>query len=486
MGDILSASTEICGLGDGLLGLHSDKSTLRLALISSLRSRGIGEHIDLPQLIVCGDKSAGKSSVLEGITGMPFPRQDGLCTRFATEITLEHADTALHITASIIPAASSDERVTGNLRAYSRNLTHFKELPLVIAEVGELMGLRGYGTISSGPSFGKDVLRIKVCGNTGLHLSVVDLPGIIQTPSDEQDDNDVEVVHALVDAYAANPRTIILAVVQAGNDISNQPIVQKSKKFDKAGERTIGVITKPDLINRGSQGRIALLARNEDTTRLKLGFFIVKTLHHQNWRKFSDNMRNQGQTLSVATHTADAIEDASDLEGLMEDSEHLDQIQVTEVEFKAWQKKVYSTSRGRELPGNYNHVLLAELFHFQARRWKDMASKHLGAVHTQLESFIQTLAQHVTQDERINMEIADKVAQHLSGQMSRASAELKVLIEDERQQPITYNHYYTDNVQRARQGDSQDLISTVIQDAADNDYGGALHISNNGIDMQRA
>ena len=214
-------------------------------------------------------------------------------------------------------------------------------------------------------------------------------------------------------------------------------------------------------------------------------------------------MRNQGQTLSVATHTADAIEDASDLEGLMEDSEHLDQIQVTEVEFKAWKKKVtpistdlcvqltyppqvYSTSRGRELPGNYNHVLLAELFHFQARRWKDMASKHLGAVHTQLESFIQTLAQHVTQDERINMEIADKVAQHLSGQMSRASAELKVLIEDERQQPITYNHYYTDNVQRARQGDSQDLISTVIQDAADNDYGGALHISNNGIDMQRA
>ncbi|KAK3074199.1 hypothetical protein LTR53_003542 [Teratosphaeriaceae sp. CCFEE 6253] len=576
MGDIVSASTEICGLGHGLLGLHSDKSTLRLALISSLRSRGIGEHIDLPQLVVCGDQSAGKSSGLEGITGMPFPRQDGLCTRFATEITLEHADTALHITASIIPAASSDERVTGNLRAYSRNLTDFKELPLVIAEVGELMGLRGYGTISSGPSFGKDVLRIKVCENTGLHLSVVDLPGIIQTPNDEQDDNDVEVVDALVDAYAANPRNIILAVVQAGNDISNQPIVQKSKKFDKAGERTIGVITKPDLVNRGSQGRIALLARDEDKTRLKLGVFIVKnpspselaegiSLEEREeaearyfssppWKEqglaqdrvgisalraflqnlldrhterelpkvrdelrvllksterditnlgeerptvthircsylgyskigklrayihavnpqFSDNMRNQGQTLSVATNTADAIEDASDLEGLMEDSEHLDQILVTEVEFKAWIKKVapvstdlcvaltyppkvYSTSRGRELPGNYNHVLLAELYHFQSRRWKDMASKHLGAVHTQPESFIQTLAQHVTQDERISMEIADKVAQHLSGQMIRASAELEVLIEDERQQPITYNHYYTDNVQRARQGDS--------------------------------
>ncbi|KAK0889505.1 hypothetical protein LTR02_015414 [Friedmanniomyces endolithicus] len=102
------------------------------------------------------------------------------------------------------------------------------------------------------------------------------LPGIIQTPNGEQDENDVEIVYALVDGYAANPRTIILAVVQAGNDISNQPIVQKSKKFDKAGERTVGIITKPDLINIGAQGRIALLARNEDTTRLKLGFFIVK------------------------------------------------------------------------------------------------------------------------------------------------------------------------------------------------------------------
>ena len=55
-----------------------------------------------------------------------------------------------------------------------------------------------------------------------------------------------------------------------------------------------------------------------------------------------------------------------------------------------------------------------------------MASKHLWAVHTQLESFIQTLAQHITQDQRISMEIADKVAQHLSGQMKRASAELEI------------------------------------------------------------
>ena len=74
----------------------------------------------------------------------------------------------------------------------------------------------------------------------------------------------------------ANPRTIILAVVQVNNDIANQGIIQKSRRFDQVGERTVGVITKPDLINEGTQKRIALLAKNEDTTKLKLGFFLVK------------------------------------------------------------------------------------------------------------------------------------------------------------------------------------------------------------------
>ena len=263
----------------GLRGLQSSASLKRLSLISNLRSRGVGDHIDLPQLVVSGDQSTGKSSVLEGITGVPFPRQDGLCTRYATEITMEHTDEAdaeTEISASIIPSDHRDEASKVELRTFIRRLHGFQELPVVIEAAGELMGLKGYGTVQPGPAFGQDVLRIKVRGNTALNLTIVDIPGIIQVPNDEQDDNDVDTVHALVDSYISNPRTIILAVVQAGNDISNQPIIKKSKKLDKEGERTIGVITKPDLINDGTQSRIAALSRNEDTTKLKLGFFMVK------------------------------------------------------------------------------------------------------------------------------------------------------------------------------------------------------------------
>ena len=60
------------------------------------------------------------------------------------------------------------------------------------------MGLKGYGTVQSGPAFGQDVLRIKMRGKTALNLTIVDIPRIIQVPNDEQDDNDVDTVHALV------------------------------------------------------------------------------------------------------------------------------------------------------------------------------------------------------------------------------------------------------------------------------------------------
>ncbi|KAH8743124.1 hypothetical protein F5883DRAFT_357059, partial [Diaporthe sp. PMI_573] len=56
--------------------------------IERVRANGVGDLVALPQLAVCGDQSTGKSSVLEAITGFPFPRQEGLCTRFPTEIIL--------------------------------------------------------------------------------------------------------------------------------------------------------------------------------------------------------------------------------------------------------------------------------------------------------------------------------------------------------------------------------------------------------------
>ena len=90
---------------------------------------------------------------------------------------------------------------------------------MVITEAGTLMGVRGFGDLDVGTTFAQDVLRIKVMGPIGLHLTVVDLPGLIAVVNEQQTEDDVQAVHSLVDSYVENSRTIILAVVQANNDI---------------------------------------------------------------------------------------------------------------------------------------------------------------------------------------------------------------------------------------------------------------------------
>ena len=83
-----------------------------LEKIDRLFACGVGGYIALPQIVVVGDQSSGKSSVLEGLTNLPFPRDSGLCTRFATQITFRRTEQT-SISVSIIPAGNaSPEHVT--------------------------------------------------------------------------------------------------------------------------------------------------------------------------------------------------------------------------------------------------------------------------------------------------------------------------------------------------------------------------------------
>jgi hypothetical protein len=144
------------------------------------------------------------------------------------------------------------------------------------------MGIRGYSKSDDAPAFASDVLRVEIIGDTGLSLTVVDLPGLISVSDYEEGEADLELVNGVVDSYLKNPRSIILAVVQATNDIQNQRVIQRARAFDRTGERTVGIITKPDLVNRGTESRIAQLANNRSTTRLKLGFFLLKNPSPEN------------------------------------------------------------------------------------------------------------------------------------------------------------------------------------------------------------
>lgn len=85
--------------------------------IDKLFACNVGEYIDLPQLVVVGDQSSGKSSVLEGLTRLPFPRDSGLCTRFATQITFRRA-AEKSISVSILPDPDSPEEYRERVKAW--------------------------------------------------------------------------------------------------------------------------------------------------------------------------------------------------------------------------------------------------------------------------------------------------------------------------------------------------------------------------------
>ena len=87
-------------------GILADPSLL--SKIDKLFACGVGEYIALPQLVVVGDQSSGKSSVLEGLTNLPFPRDSGLCTRFATQIIFQRSQES-NISVSIIPATGASQ-----------------------------------------------------------------------------------------------------------------------------------------------------------------------------------------------------------------------------------------------------------------------------------------------------------------------------------------------------------------------------------------
>lgn len=94
-----------------------------LRKIDRLFECNVGNYIDLPQLVVVGDQSSGKSSVLEGITGLPFPRDSGLCTRFATQITFRRAPID-GITVSIIAAKDASPQHAATVSAWQKADLH--------------------------------------------------------------------------------------------------------------------------------------------------------------------------------------------------------------------------------------------------------------------------------------------------------------------------------------------------------------------------
>ncbi|KAK2611520.1 hypothetical protein N8I77_004854 [Diaporthe amygdali] len=275
--------------------LQTDEQRRVLDTVSKVRKCGLESVLSLPQIVVCGDQSSGKSSVLEALTEIPFPRNDNLCTRFATEISLRREPTN-SLDLKVIPDESRPKPQQEKMKSFSESITNLSEQPRIMEKAMEVMG------ISDGQSaFAKDTLSIEIQGPDRPQLTLVDIPGIIQSSTRGVSNADVAMVAEITQRYIRQHRTICLAVVSATNDAANQPILQQVRKFDPRGERTLGVITKPDLLSAGSgsEAKFLELARNEDVM-FNLGWHVIKNRKFEE-HEFSIDERNLSEKIFFST-----------------------------------------------------------------------------------------------------------------------------------------------------------------------------------------
>ncbi|KAJ4409410.1 hypothetical protein N0V85_004106 [Neurospora sp. IMI 360204] len=126
------------------------------------------------------------------------------------------------------------------------------------------------------PMFSDDILKIEISGPNNPHLTVIDVPGLFQVTGQlgYATDQDKSMVEAMVKRHMQNERTIVLAVLSCLSDPATEGILQFAKAADPNGERTVGVLTKADLVKE--KAVLQSLSNLVMGSTLKLGYFVVR------------------------------------------------------------------------------------------------------------------------------------------------------------------------------------------------------------------
>lgn len=220
-----------------------------------LRHR-LPDKIDLPQIVVIGSQSCGKSSLLEMLIGEEFlPKGEGIVTRCPILIQMTRDKT---LTRNRVRFGHQKDKVFEDFRAARDE---------IIAQTERLAG-KNKG-VSSEP------IVAKVEGPQVLPLSFVDLPGLTRIPVNGQPENIETQILELNHKFVDDPNTIIVAISSANNDIANSESLKLAMRVDPDGLRTVGVVSKIDL-HEGTGKSLENLF-NRKTINLKLGFIAVTT-----------------------------------------------------------------------------------------------------------------------------------------------------------------------------------------------------------------
>ncbi|KAI8490107.1 Mx1p [Branchiostoma belcheri] len=229
-------------------------------LVDELRASGLDRDVTLPSVVVIGDQSAGKSSCLEAISGVQLPRGSGIVTRCPLELRLKKS-----------PDPESGWR--GYIHFEDKGETRWElDSP---EDVGEAVKKAQNQLAGESLCISPRLITLDVESPDIPDLTLIDLPGIARVPVGEQPDDIGDQTKALIREYIQMDETIILAVVPCNVDIATTEALKMAKEVDPDGSRTLGVLTKPDLIDHGTENMTVDIVNNRKYA-LKKGYTIIK------------------------------------------------------------------------------------------------------------------------------------------------------------------------------------------------------------------
>lgn len=221
-----------------------------LEIRETLRIAGCADAVSLPNIVVIGSQSSGKSSVLESIVGHDFlPKGQNMVTRRPLELTLVHE--------------KDEPRERVIIDGRNGPYYDFTQVQQVLVELN--------AAVPEGQWISSDPIRMTIYSSSLPDLTLVDLPGYIQVTNRAQPPILRDKIRQLCDQYIRSENNIILAVSAADVDLANSEALKASRKYDPRGKRAIGVLTKLDLVEADYA---AQLIANEDYP-LELGYVGV-------------------------------------------------------------------------------------------------------------------------------------------------------------------------------------------------------------------
>ncbi|XP_061378776.1 dynamin-1-like protein isoform X6 [Danaus plexippus] len=274
------------------------------------------DAIQLPQIIVLGTQSSGKSSVIESLVGRSFlPRGPGIVTRRPLILQLVYSpkDSKEHRSAEEVykrqedgndswnPLAQLTQNIfskgTVNLDEWGKFLHTKDKIYSDFDEIRKEIERETDRMAGSNKGICPEAINLKIYSTRVVNLTLVDLPGITKVPIGDQPEDIENQIRNLIVKYIANPNSIILAVTAANTDMATSEAIKLAKDVDPDGRRTLAVVTKLDLMDAGTDAIDILCGR---VIPVKLGIIGVVNRSQQDIidrKSITDSLKDEATYL---------------------------------------------------------------------------------------------------------------------------------------------------------------------------------------------